>query len=170
VTITVEGLNRMPATEAGERLRDCCGSSRWVELLVAERPFGGPDELYSAADRVWRGLALPDWEEAFAHHPRIGERAAARPLAEQATRWSLGEQRSAAANEAAGPALAAANVEYERRFGRIYIVCAAGRTADQLLDDLERRLDNDPARELAIAAEEQRKIIQLRLRKLLGDQ
>lgn len=169
MTLTLEQLNALPAPEAAERLRSCCGSRRWVESMVRRRPFENLEGLLAAADDAWRAAKPADWDEAFAHHPRIGERQAAAPVSAAARAWSAGEQRAAAgADRATRAALAEANQAYERRFGRIYLVCAAGRSAEELLADIETRMGNDPERERAIAAEEQRKITRLRLRALVG--
>lgn len=136
--------------------------------MVAARPFKTPDRAREQADRIWNGLAREDWLEAFDHHPRIGETKAA--VAQDATgaAFSLQEQsRAANAADAVKDQLAKVNVEYERRFGYIYIVCASGRSAEELLTIANERMQNDPKTELRVAAEEQRKIMQLRLAKLL---
>jgi 2-oxo-4-hydroxy-4-carboxy-5-ureidoimidazoline decarboxylase len=169
VTPTLARLNALPPEEAAEQLRACCGSSRWVAAMLARRPFRSAADLLAAADEAWRATGPEDWDEAFAHHPRIGERHAATPVSATARAWSAEEQGSArAADSAARAALAEANEAYERRFGRIYIVCAAGRTADEMLADIALRMKNDPERERAIAVEEQRKITGLRLEALVG--
>jgi OHCU decarboxylase len=137
--------------------------------MAGRRPFESVDTLLAAADDVWRTTTPPDWDEAFSHHPRIGERSAGAAVSPRAAAWSAGEQRAAAGSDAdARAALAAATEEYERRFGRIYIVCASGRTAEELLADVRSRLGNDGRHERAIAMMEQAKITQLRLRKLVG--
>jgi 2-oxo-4-hydroxy-4-carboxy-5-ureidoimidazoline decarboxylase len=164
VSLTLARLNALPPEEAADQLRACCGSSRWVEAMLARRPYQSVDHLLSIADEAWRATGPEDWDEAFAHHPRIGERHAAAPVSAAARGWSAGEQGTAAASGAAArAALAQANTAYEQRFGRIYIVCAAGRSAEELLADLESRMENDPDEERAVAAEEQRKITRLRL-------
>ncbi|MBA2458669.1 MAG: 2-oxo-4-hydroxy-4-carboxy-5-ureidoimidazoline decarboxylase [Gemmatimonadales bacterium] len=169
--MTLEELNALPRPDAAERLRSCCGSSRWVEGMLRRRPFASLEALLAAADDAWRETGPADWDEAFAHHPRIGERHAAAPASATAQSWSAGEQR-AVAQSGAGTraALADASRAYERRFGRIYLVCAAGRSAEELLADMEARMNNDPERERAVAAEEQRKITRLRLRALVGSE
>jgi len=123
--------------------------------------------LISISDEVWRAMGPSDWDEAFAHHPRIGERPAAAHVSATAQAWSAGEQRAASGDETRA-ALAEANAAYERRFGRMYLVCAAGRSGEELLADIRTRMTNPPERELAIAVEEQRKITTLRLRTLIG--
>ena len=137
--------------------------------MVARRPFGSVDALLATADEVWRATGPADWDEAFAHHPRIGERHAKTPVSPAARAWSAGEQSAATGSDAeARAALAAAGAEYERRFGRIYIVCATGRSAREMLADIEARLGNDPERERVVAMMEQGKITRVRLGKLAG--
>jgi OHCU decarboxylase len=138
--------------------------------MLARRPFSSLDALVSAADDVWRALDASDWREAFAHHPRIGERRSAAPQSERAASWSAGEQSGVTTAAAAVTSdLAAINADYEKRFGFIYIVCASGRSAEDLLATARARLNNEPAMELEVAAEEQRKITALRLRKLITE-
>jgi OHCU decarboxylase len=169
VTLTLTLLNALSRPEAAEQLRACCGSSRWVEAMLDRRPFESLGELLTAAGDVWRTMNASDWDEAFAHHPRIGEGRAVAAVSPVAREWSAQEQGTAAGSDASTRAvLARANHDYERRFGRIYIVCAAGRSAEDLLADLESRMGNDPDQERAVAAEEQRKITRLRLLALMG--
>jgi 2-oxo-4-hydroxy-4-carboxy-5-ureidoimidazoline decarboxylase len=167
VTLTLEQLNAMAPSEAARHLLACCGSSRWVDGVVARRPFDNVDELISVSEEVWRAMGPSDWDEAFAHHPRIGERQASVHMSATAQAWSAGEQRAVSGDETRA-ALAEANAAYERRFGRIYLVCAAGRSGEELLGDIGARMMNPPERELAIAVEEQRKITTLRLKALIG--
>ena len=169
MTLTLAQLNALPVAEAAEQLRACCGSSRWVEAMLARRPFVNLDHLLAAADDAWRATGPRDWDEAFAHHPRIGERQAAAQVSATTGAWSAGEQATAVGGGAAvRAALAEVNAAYERRFGRIYLVCAAGRSAEELLADLAARMRNDPEREREVAVEEQRKITRLRLNTLIG--
>lgn len=137
--------------------------------MTEGRPWRSVASLLEGAERAWRGAEPADWDEAFAHHPRIGEHGSARRVSAAAADWSAGEQAGvSAADSAARRALAEGNAEYERRFGRIYIVCASGLTAMEMLDDLRTRVASDPVTEHRRAAAEQRKITMLRLRKLLG--
>jgi OHCU decarboxylase len=168
VTLTLARLNALPLAEAEEHLRACCGSTRWVEAMLARRPFARVDQLLAAADDAWRTSGPKDWDEAFAHHPRIGEHQAAAPVSATAKAWSAAEQAVATAGVAVRAALAEANTAYEQRFGRIYLVCAAGRSAEELLADIAARMKNDPEREREVAVEEQRKITRLRLETLIG--
>jgi 2-oxo-4-hydroxy-4-carboxy-5-ureidoimidazoline decarboxylase len=154
---------------AGELLR-CCGSSRWARRMAAERPFASVDAMVHAADATWSGLDRVDWLEAFAAHPKIGAGGAGGAGGADTARWSAEEQGGvSAAADATRLRLAAANREYEARFGYIFIVCATGKTAGAMLELLERRLRNDPGEEIQIAAGEQAKITRLRLAKLLDE-
>ena len=167
--MTVAELDALPPSRAAPLLESCCGSDEWVRHMLARRPFGSMDALLHAADDVWWSLGPSDWREAFAHHPRIGERGAAHAQSARAQAWSADEQRGAAtSDDALRSALAEGNREYEQRFGYIYIVCATGRSAAEMLALLRERLENDPATELRLAAGEQAKITRLRLLKLLG--
>lgn len=169
--MTVAELDALSATEAEPLFASCCGSRAWVTRMLERRPFEDLSTLLRAADEIWWSLGPDEWREAFAHHPRIGERDAAAGQEPRARAWSAGEQRGVAAATAdVHAALAEANRDYERRFGHIYLVSAAGKGADELLAILLARLSNDPDTELRVAAGEQAKITRLRLRKLLGPQ
>ena len=145
----------------------CCCAREWASAMVALRPIENVLELSEAADRVWATMTETDWLEAFACHPRIGERKAAQATAKSAA-WSGQEQSSVVTAESPVlEELAEANVEYEEKFGFTYIVCATGRTADEMLSILKRRMVNDRASELREAAEQQRQITQIRLGKWL---
>ena len=161
-------LDDLGDAEASAQLRVCCGSHRWIDSMIAARPFKSPQRAREQADRIWNGLSREDWLEAFDHHPRIGEKKAA--IVQNASGAALSSQeqaRVASADEQTKGQLAQVNAEYERRFGYIYIVCASGRSAEELLTIARGRLQNDPEKELHVAAEEQRKIMQLRLANLL---
>ncbi|MFQ5777249.1 MAG: allantoicase [Terriglobia bacterium] len=161
-------LNALPGEEAEAALLACCGSSMWARRMAGERPFGDRQELLGVSDRIWGELGRQDWLEAFSRHPRIGEKRAAKPTSPDAQRWSEKEQagtRGAAALTLA--ALQQANRDYEARFGHIFIVCASGKSTEEMLELLRQRLQNDADTELRLAAEEQRRITHLRLEKLL---
>lgn len=135
--------------------------------MLALRPFGATDVLLSAARREWFALTPEDWKEAFAHHPKIGDRAALR--ARFPVTHHLSEREQAGMGTAPDQiieALAQANAAYARRFGYIFIICATGKSAKEMLDLLTARLQNDPVMEVRIAAEEQAKITELRLKQL----
>ena len=166
-------LNSLDEGAAVDALLRCCGSTRWAGEMADARPFADAGALAAAGDAVWASLAPADWLEAFAAHPRIGETRVAGGAGGSgesgASDWSQQEQAGvAAAAEATRRRLADANRLYEARFGYIFIVCATGRTAAAMLDLLERRLRHEPGVELGVAAEEQRKIIRLRLARLIG--
>lgn len=156
-------LNAVTAAEAAQELGRCCGATRWVAGMLARRPWPGFGALLDTADEVWDGLTAEDWREALAAHPRIGER-----RAEVHSSWTRQEQAGAADPQAAtAEALVAGNRAYEERFGATFVICATGRSAHEILAELERRLDNDDATELGEAAAEQAAITRLRLEKLV---
>lgn len=149
---------------AREMLSRACGSSRWVERMLARRPFGRDAKLLQVARVEWFGLTEADWLEAFSQHPRIGDRASLEARFPATHDLSAREQGGVSAARAETiDALAAANQLYYERFGFIFIVCATGKSADEMLALLRSRLSNDRAAELRIAAEEQAKITALRL-------
>jgi 2-oxo-4-hydroxy-4-carboxy-5-ureidoimidazoline decarboxylase len=168
--MTLTELNALPIDRAREAFARCCGATVWVDAMCAARPFADRAALLEHADMAARALGREDWLDAFAHHPRIGDVEALRRRFATTAAWARDEQRGAAsASEQVLTALADGNRTYERRFGYIFIVCAAGKSADEMLEILESRLGNDPARELAIASAEQRAITRSRLEKLLEE-
>ena len=165
----LDEVNALDDEEAARELRRCCGSTRWVQMMTAARPFADAGAMTAAGDAIWASLAPTDWLEAFASHPRIGETRAGGAGGTGGADWSQQEQAgAAAAADATRLRLAEANRQYEARFGYIFIVCATGRTAAEMLHLLEHRLRNAPGVELGVAAEEQRTIVRLRLAKLIG--
>ena len=166
--VGLDAFNGMKDAEAAQLLAACCGSSRWVAGMLARRPFEDLEDLLMASDEVAEELQPMDWLEAFRHHPRIGERDAAAKTSATAAAWSEGEQAAASeTTEDVQEQIEGLNIEYEKRFGFIFIIRAAGRTADEILDALHERLGNEPDAELAIAAREQQQITNLRLVKLM---
>jgi 2-oxo-4-hydroxy-4-carboxy-5-ureidoimidazoline decarboxylase len=166
--MTLEALNHLPPSAAKEAFLKCCGADRWADAMVNSRPFADQRMLYETADRIWHGLAAEDWREAFDHHPRIGDLDSLKAKYADTRQWAEGEQAGAAqASDAVLTALAEGNRKYETYFGHLFIVCATGKTAEEMLDLLHARLPNHPDRELRIAAEEQRKITRIRLEKLI---
>ena len=160
--------NELRAEDAEREVLHCCGSTAWARALAARRPFASEDELLEASDRIWSGLGEQDWMEAFATHPRIGQRKAPETASSQSASWSAQEQKGVGdAEEAVRAALAEGNRKYEQRFGRVFLVCATGKSAEEMLAMLRRRLNNDAATEMREAAEEQRKITNIRIRKWL---
>jgi OHCU decarboxylase len=160
--------NRLSIEEAIGTILPCCGSKAWAQGIVARRPIADEAALLHASDETWHHLTRSDWREAFDSHPRIGESHASQTASPQSVEWSAQEQRNVGDADAAAKAnLTAANREYERRFNRIFIVCATGKSAREILEILRRRLNNDAETELHEAAEQQRQITQIRLRKWL---
>ena len=160
--MTIDELNALPDLRAQDVLRACCGSSRWVAAMLAQRPFDSLEQMLDASDKAWSKTGEEDWIEAFAHHPRIGDR--------RVSGWAGAEQSMAlSAAATVQEKLADSNRKYEDRFGRIYIVCATGMTAEEMLNDVSARMQNDDATELRISAGEQNKITRIRIRKLLGE-
>ena len=164
-----EHLNALPAERAEGELLACCASREWARRMAAARPFRDAAELLERADTVWWSLGEADWHEAFRGHPRIGERKAAAGQGDRERAWSAGEQAGMdRAAEDTRRAMEEGNRAYEERFGHIYLVCATGRSADEMLDLLHARLANDPETEMRVAAGEQARITRLRLEKLLA--
>ena len=163
----LERLNLLPTREAEHELLKCCGSRRWAKRMVEARPFASAAELTAQADRLWWELERQDWLEAFHSHPKIGEKKAAAATSAEAQKWSEAEQ---SGTRGSAPAtikdLADLNRQYEEKFGYIFIVCAAGKSSEEMLGILRDRMNNAPENELRIAAAEQAKITHLRLYKL----
>ena len=161
-------LNALPAVETEAEFLKCCGSTRWSHAMTERRPYTSIDELTRTASEVWRSLDQADWLEAFHSHPRIGEKKAAAQVSQQSKQWSGQEQSGVtAADQNTIDLLAQLNREYEEKFGFIFIVCATGKSASEMLAILRQRLPNDVETELPIAAAEQAKITELRLKKLV---
>jgi 2-oxo-4-hydroxy-4-carboxy-5-ureidoimidazoline decarboxylase len=157
-------LNALPAEAARQRLLACCSSARWAEEMTAGRPYASAGELLARSDAAVAGLAQADLEQALAGHPRIGRRPG------PADGWSRREQAGVqAADRATIQALADGNEAYERRFGHIYLVCASGRSGDELLALLRERLGNDPEAEWGVVRRELGQINRIRLRRLLDE-
>ncbi len=166
-------LRAMPEPELEAALRACCGSSAWVRSMIEERKrsassFASLESLKKVAADRWNALGAADWDEAFRAHPRIGEKKAEGPQSKVAHGWSTKEQsKVSAASDAIREELREVNKSYEERFGRIYIVCATGKSAEEMLAIAKERMRNDPETELRRAADEQQKITELRLEKLV---
>jgi OHCU decarboxylase len=164
---TVDFLNSLedPALQAA--LTKCCASKQWVERMMRSRPFTSDSDLHQHAAECWNTLERADWLEAFAAHPKIGDISSLRAKYVDTGKWASGEQAGVTgANDDTLRRLADGNREYEAKFGYIFIVCATGKSADEMLAILEQRLLNEAAAELEIAAAEQLKITNLRLSKL----
>ena len=162
--------NALPAKEAAKEILSCSGSQEWANGMAASRPLQDAATLLATSDRIWRDLSAADWLEAFHSHPRIGESRAPKESSARSQNWSAQEQRRATGSDnSVKQALAEANRKYEQRFHRIFIVCATGKSAEEILANLRQRLNNDDATELREAAEQQRQITQIRLRKWLTE-
>ncbi len=166
----LERINLATPSEADTIFGDCCGSATWASMMTMVRPFTSEGELMNVAIAVWNDLQTEDRLEAFASHPKIGEEeAAASKQRERAAEWSAGEQAGMnSADQFLKQELAAANREYFEKFGFIFIVCATGKSAAEMLELCRRRLENNRETEITIAAGQQQKITEIRLRKLLS--
>jgi OHCU decarboxylase len=162
-------LNSLSPSEAEQEFLKCCGSKNWAQQMVIGRPFQSLNQLTETGDRIWWSLEPTDWLEAFHSHPKIGEKKAAAAIAAEAQQWAEDEQSGTRAATAETIAeLAELNSAYEKKFGYIFIVCAAGKSSEEILIILRHRLNNNSDEELRIAAAEQGQITQLRLRKLVS--
>jgi OHCU decarboxylase len=159
--MTLDELNGMDPQRASNVLNPCCGSERWADGMAARRPFNDSAELHRAADSVWSALGREDWLEAFASHPKIGD-------TQGASHWSKKEQEGVAtASDDSRIRLARLNTRYQEQFGFIFIICATGKSSEDLLTSLEKRINNCPEDEIQAAGEEQMKIVHLRLNKVI---
>lgn len=166
----LDTLNTLPEAEAREVFTRCCGATAWVNHMVAKRPYRDAVDLFAYADEAWERMGREDILEAFTHHPQIGDRDAIKAKFASTAAWAENEQSgTAVAPEEVLDRLADGNARYREQFGYIFIICATGRRAEEMLEHLERRLANDPATELHVAAEQQAMITRLRLEKLLDD-
>jgi 2-oxo-4-hydroxy-4-carboxy-5-ureidoimidazoline decarboxylase len=159
--MTLNELNALPGAQAEEELLKCCGSQRWAQAVASRRPFKSREDLHRTAEIEWLKLKYPDWLEAFSHHPRIGER--------KAQGFAKQEQSGASgASDATLLSLESLNRLYEAKFGFVFLIFATGKSAEEMLGTLQRRLQNGRDVELKNAVGEQAKITRLRLEKLLG--
>jgi 2-oxo-4-hydroxy-4-carboxy-5-ureidoimidazoline decarboxylase len=158
--VALAGFNALDVGSARQLLLACCDVPTWADRLVENRPYEDADALLAAADRALRELTDDDVARAVAAHPRIGQRASG---------WSRGEQAGVARDDRTQVALAEANHRYEQRFDRVFLICATGLTADQILAAAGTRLQNDDATERVVVADELRRIVLLRLRKVIDE-
>jgi 2-oxo-4-hydroxy-4-carboxy-5-ureidoimidazoline decarboxylase len=166
--MTLHDLNMLPKVQLRQELLKCCGSSAWVEKVMNFFPIEDLVELLDDAEEEWYKCSQEDWKEAFSHHPMIGDIDSLKKKFASTANWAMGEQSgTSSASEETIKALVKGNKEYQYKFGYIFIVCATGKSADEMLTLLESRLLNDPEKEIEIAADEQNKITRLRLQKLL---
>lgn len=160
-------LNCMNEREFHEAMHKCCGSARWAEAMALARPFASYQNLCDRSRVIWEGLGPADWKEAFSCHPKIGDLSALRKKFAATADMAFQEQSGVSgASDDVLKRLADGNFEYEKKFGYIFIVCASGKSAQEMLSLLEQRLLNDPQAELKVAAEENLKITSLRLKRL----
>jgi OHCU decarboxylase len=161
-------LNELPRDAALKTMLACCGSRRWAEAMTDARPFRSLEHLFHEAEEAWFSLPTADHLEAFAAHPKIGDSQPAASQQERSADWSLGEQSGVEdAEQTTRAELAEVNRLYHEKFGFIFIVCATGKSADEMLAIAKARVRNSVETELKIAAEEQNKITRIRLEKLL---
>ena len=167
--MTIDQLNRLSEDDATTAFEQCCGAAQWVERMVYARPFETLAEVLETSDTIWEECDVDDYEEAFTHHPKIGDVESLSKKYENTKTWAVGEQKGVEnADHAVIEKLAEGNKTYEEKFGHIFIVCATGKSAAEMLSMLEGRMKNDPKDEILIAAGEQNKITRLRLKKLLA--
>ncbi len=163
----LKSINELNHDDAAEVFRKCCGSNTWVEKMSGARPFGSDQALSEHADRSFKDLTRADWMDAFAAHPKIGDISSLKKKYNTTKNWAENEQAGAQGiSDEVAQDLASSNEQYLQKFGYIFIVCATGKTADEMLAMLKHRLNNDPETELPIAAERTKKITHLRLGKL----
>lgn len=161
----------MSREQSTEYLLRCCGSTRWADRMTTSRPFKTTEDIFSEALRHWHDLETKDWLEAFSHHPRIGDIASMREKYAATAHWATEEQRGAVgASDEILHRLAACNASYEKKFGHIFLVCATGKSAAEMLQILESRMIHDSTIEMNVAVNEQAKITRLRLEKLFTDE
>ncbi len=162
-------LNALPADALCTELMRCCGSSRWAQGMAGARPFLSEADLFAKADSIWAGMGESDILEAMSHHPRIGGVDALRKKFAATAAWSGQEQAAVAeASESVLEKLKAGNDAYADRYGFVFLICATGKSAQEMLAALESRIDNGREKELRVAAAEQAKITRIRLEKLLS--
>lgn len=164
-------FNALSTDEAVKDLLRCCGARRWAVQMAARRPYQTLESVMHTADAIWSKMERADFIEAFGHHPKIGDVASLRTRFATTSQWASGEQSGVqAAADDILHRLAEGNARYEEKFGYIFIVCATGKSAAEMLEILDARLPNRPAAELAIAAGEQAKITRIRLGKLFQEE
>ena len=167
--MTLHEFNILPREKLIQLLTQCCGSTKWVNKMLEFVPAEDMVELLEDAEEVWWKCNQEDWKQAFAQHPKIGDLSSLEKKYGEVS-WAADEQSSVlSSTKDTIKALAEANEEYEKKFGYIFIVCATGKSAQEMLTQLRIRLQNSPEVEIEIAADEQNKITKLRIEKLLDD-
>ncbi len=161
--------NSLPSQQAAAEILPCCGSTAWAEKMAAKRPITDETALLAVCNQACANLSQADWLEAFRSHPRIGETKTSQATSPRSVAWSRQEQSSVETeNRDNIMALADGNRAYEQKFGRTFIICAARKSAQEILENLRLRLQNDETTEFRIASEQQRQIALLRLKKWLA--
>ena len=167
--MNLETFNGLDQSIKKEELIKCCGSIAWVNKMLSEFPFHDTIDFLIRAEENWTSLSKNDWLEAFEHHPKIGDLNSLKEKYASSKDWAKGEQSDVnSADEKVLNKLAEGNLAYEEKFGYIFIVCATGKTAEEMLIILEKRLNNEAENEIKNAMMEQNKITQIRLKKLLA--
>jgi len=167
--MTIAQFDHLTEAEKREQLFKCCGSTHWVDLMLTVFPVEGLVNLLQYADEKWLLCGEQDWLEAFTHHPKIGNKSSLKEKFATTASWASNEQSGvSSASDDVIDALAKGNDDYFDKFGFIFIVCATGKSAQEMLDLLVARLPNDWDTEIQIAAEEQAKITAIRLNKLFA--
>lgn len=167
--MTLHEFNILSKERLKEELSKCCGATNWVQRMLPFIPADDLVELLNVAEEQWWQCSEVDWKEAFTHHPKIGDIASLKKKFASTATWASGEQSGVnTATDAIINALAEGNRLYEEKFGYIFIVCATGKSAVEMLELLQNRLSNKPEDEIKISAEEQNKITLLRLQKLIS--
>ena len=165
---TLEQINNGDSQDISQAFMTCCGSQEWVRRMLQARPFKDQQALLYRAQEIWSKLESGDWLEAFRHHPQIGDKQSLKEKFINTAHWAAQEQRGALeSNEALLEELAEYNQRYLQKFGFIFIICATGKSAEEMLTALKTRFHNQAEDEMAVAASEQAKITHLRLQKLL---
>ncbi len=166
--MTIKTLNGLDSSEAAAQFNLCCGATNWIKIMNQSRPFQNKNEVYQQAESIWLSLSSEDWLEAFTHHPKIGNINSLRKKFQNTKSISKNEQSGVNnATESTLKNLAESNQLYEDKFGFIFIVCATGKSSDEMLALIKMRLNNNAKIEMQNAAKEQNKITQLRLKTLL---
>ncbi len=168
--MTLAELNGLDESAAAELFERCCGARRWVQQMVDARPFSSFEHLLRQSETTWKHLSAEDWKEAFSHHPKIGDLESLKRKFASTASWAAHEQAGVrSASEDTLRRLAEGNRLYEQTFGYIFIVSAAGKSAEEMLALLEARLHHSPEEELAVAIAEQQRITRLRLANAISD-
>jgi 2-oxo-4-hydroxy-4-carboxy-5-ureidoimidazoline decarboxylase len=167
--MTISSLNELKTDAAHLAFIKCCTANAWVERMVAGMPFSSVETLVSQADINWQGLTEADYLQAFEGHPKIGDVSSLREKYRATEKIAAGEQSGVSkATETTLNALKQLNDDYQEKFGFIFIVCATGKSASQMLEILSQRIVNQRSDEIINAAEEQRKILQIRIGKMIA--